>query len=183
MGSAERLEEQRPEHGVKPLHAADAHAPQRIAVIGVAEGEVTGLLRPRIGPLPPILEGHFQGHFHRRGAVVGEEHVRQARRGQLDQPPGELDGLRVRRAQVRDVGDAVELRADGRIQPRMPMAVDIAPQAADAVDIGVAVDVEEHAALGALDDQRLVLGHLGEGVPDQRAVPAFEFFGGGVGIH
>ncbi len=182
-GQAERLEQQRPEHGVKPLDAADAHAPQGVAVVGVAQGEVAGLFRPRIGPLPPILEGHFQGHFDGRGPVVGEEHVGQARRRQIDQPPGELDGRRVRRAQERDVGDAVQLRADGRIQPRMAMAVDIAPQAADAVDVGVAVDVEERAALGPLDHQRLVFGHLGEGVPDQRAVPVLELFGGGLGVH
>ncbi len=182
-GQTERLEQQRPEHGVKPLHPADAHAPQRIAVVGVAEGQVAGLFRPRLGPLPPILEGHLEGHFHGRGAVVGEEHVGQPRRRQIDQPPGELDGLGVRRAQVGDVGDAVELPAEGRIQPRVPMAVDIAPQAADAVDIGVAVDVEEQAALGALEHQRLVLGHLREGVPDQRAVPCLELLGRRLGHH
>ena len=55
------------------------------------------------------------------------------------------------------------------------MAVDVAPQAADAVDVLVAVDVGEHAALGPFDDERLVLGHLREGVPDVGAVPIVKF--------
>ena len=45
----------------------------------------------------------------------------------------------------------------------------------DAVEIRPAVDVVERAAFGALDDQRLVLGHLREGVPDELAIPVEEF--------
>ena len=73
--------------------------------------------------------------------------------------------------EIGDVGDPIELRADGRVDLRVAMAVDVAPQAAHAVDVLVAVDVGEHAALGPLDDKRLVLGHLREGVPDVGAVP------------
>ena len=51
----------------------------------------------------------------------------------------------------------------------------------DAVEILAAVDVDQRAALGPLDDQRLVLGHLREGVPDERAVPALEFLAGRFG--
>jgi hypothetical protein len=54
------------------------------------------------------------------------------------------------------------------------MAVDIAPQAADAIDVLVALDVGEQAAFGPFDDKRLVLGHLREGVPDVGAVPRVE---------
>ena len=45
-GHAERLEQQRAEHGVEPLDPADAHAAQRVAVIGLAEGQIAGLFGP-----------------------------------------------------------------------------------------------------------------------------------------
>ena len=54
----------------------------------------------------------------------------------------------------------------------MAMAVEVAPQAAGGVEIFAAVDIDQRAAVGALDDQRLVLGHLREGVPDDFAIPA-----------
>ena len=152
-------------------HAAHADRPQRIAVIGLAQGHVTGLLRLGVRPLPPILKGHLQRDFHGRGPVVAEEDVPQARRGQIDQPLGQQDGRGVRGAEVRDVGHAVELGADGRVDARMPMTVDIAPQAADRVEIAAAVDIEDVAAFAALQNERLILGHLREGMPDQRAVP------------
>ena len=94
---AEHVEQQRPEHGVELLDPADAHAAQRVAVIGLAQGQVGRLLRPRVAALPPVLQGHFEGHFDRRGAVVGEEHVVQARRRELDQPLGQPDRRRIRR--------------------------------------------------------------------------------------
>ena len=40
-----------------------------------------------------------------------------------------------------------------------------------AVDVAAAVDVDQLAAFGPLDHKRLVLGHLREGVPDDRAIP------------
>ena len=147
---AERFEQQRPEHGVEPLDAAHADAAQRVAVVGLAQGQVAGLFRPRLGPLPPVLKGHFQGHFHGRGPVVGEEHVPQTRRGQVDQPLGQVDRRGVRRAQRRDVGHAVNCCADGGVDSRMAMAVDVAPQAAGAVDVIAAVDIGELRSLRPL---------------------------------
>ena len=44
-GGAEGFEQQRAEQFVEAGHAADADRPQRIAVIGLAQGHVTGLLR------------------------------------------------------------------------------------------------------------------------------------------
>ena len=178
---AERLEQQRLEHGVEPLDPAHAHAPQRVAVIGVAEGDVPGLLRLGLGALAPILERHLQGHFDRRGTVVGEEDVLQARRGKVHQPLGQPDRRGVRRAEVRHVRHAVQLPADRLVELRVAVAVDVAPQAADAVQIAVPVDVEQRTPFGPLDHQRLVFGHLGEGVPDDPAVPVSELVGSRVG--
>ncbi len=74
------------------------------------------------------------------------------------------------------MGDTVELLAQSRVEPGMAMAMHVAPQAARAVDVAVAVDVDQRAAVAPLEDQRFVLGHLGEGVPDELAVPQFELF-------
>ena len=188
-GHAERLEQQRAEHGMEPLDPAHAHAAQRIAVIGVAEGQIAGLLRrsphsslceaPRVRhtdcadyvvPLSPVLKRHFDRHFDGRGAVVGEEHVLQSRRGNVGQPLGQPDRGGIRAAEIGDVRHFVELGSDGRVDLRMAMAVDVAPQAADAVDVPVSLDIDQHAALGPFDHKRLVFGHLGEGVPDVGAV-------------
>ena len=71
--------------------------------------------------------------------------------------------------------------ADGRVDARMAVAVDVAPQRRDAVDVGVAVGVPERAALGALDDQRVLVAPallLGERVPEDGAVGGGEVGGG-----
>ncbi len=162
---------------MKPCDAADADRTQRIAMIGVAQRHVAGFFRPRVRSLPPILKGHFQRDFDRRGPVVAEEDVIQAGRRQIDQPPGQPDRRGVRRAEVSDVGHAIKLLADRGVDPRMAMAVDVAPQAARGVEIAAAVDIENVAALAAVENQRLVLGHLREGVPDERAVPMNELLG------
>ncbi len=67
--------------------------------------------------------------------------------------------------------DAVELGANRRVDARMAMAMDVAPHAARAVEIFVAVDVDQAAALGTGDHQRLVFRHLREGVPMVTAIP------------
>jgi hypothetical protein len=79
------------------------------------------------------------------------------------------------------VRDAVELRAHRCVDRRVAVAVDVAPQRRDAVDVGVAGRVVERAALGALDQHRrlgLPPSLLGERVPEVRAVQRGE--GGGV---
>ena len=177
------FEQQRLEHGMKPGHAADADAAQRVAVIGAIQRDVQGFAAVRLAALPPVLKRHLQRHFHRRGAVVGKEDVPQPGRRDIDQPLGQGDGRRMRAAQQRDVGDVLELCDDRRVELRMAMAVHVAPQAADRVEIFPAVDVDQRRALAALEDQRLVLGHLRERVPDDLAIPLDELLARGpVGI-
>ena len=77
-------------------------------------------------------------------------------------------------AELRDVRDLVQLLAQGRVEPRMAMAVHVAPQAADGIEIFAAVDVDQGAPVGPFDDERFVLGHLREGMPDDFAVPSLE---------
>ena len=57
------------------------------------------------------------------------------------------------------------------------MAVHVAPQRRDAVDVFAAVQVDEDTAACCADDQRLLgdmLVHGREGMPDVVAVPLFE---------
>jgi hypothetical protein len=53
--------------------------------------------------------------------------------------------------------DAIELVADGAVDRRMAMAVDVAPQRRRAVDVALAVLGDQVGALGAVDHQRLLL--------------------------
>ena len=75
------------------------------------------------------------------------------------------------------MGDAIQLLAHRRIDRRMAMPVQIAPQAAHPVEQTPPVDRGQPASLGPLNDQRLVLGHLGEAVPNVGDVPGGKFGG------
>ena len=71
------------------------------------------------------------------------------------------------------MGHAVELVAHGGVDARVAVAVDVAPERGDAVDVAAAVGVDQVGALGALDDQRLLLAPgalLGERMPEVGAV-------------
>jgi hypothetical protein len=64
---------------------------------------------------------------------------------------------------------AVELVADGAVDVRVAMAVDVAPQGGDAVDVVAALIVDQLPALGTHDRERLFLAPsllLGEGMPE-----------------
>ena len=122
----------------------------------------------------------FQRDFHRRRAVAGKEHVLQIARCEVGQPLGQPHRRVTTHAQRRAVGHAVKLLAHGRIDPRVPVAVHVAPHAARAVEIRAAVDIEQPAAFGPLDHERLVLGHLREGVPEVAAVPIEKLVRGSV---
>ena len=54
------------------------------------------------------------------------------------------------------VGHPVELRAHGAVDRRVAVAVDVAPQRRDAVDVAPALGVDQVGALGPLDHQRLL---------------------------
>src|SRR5262245_123176 len=159
------------------LDPADADIAERVAVVGAAKSEILGLLRSRIRPLPPELKGDLQRDLDRRRAIVGEEDVIESQRGQLDELAGEFDRRHVGHAEQRAVGDLVELRADGLVEFRDAVAVNVAPQRRDAVDVPVAVEILEPAALGALDDQRGLGGvgrHRRERVPDVLPIPLLQ---------
>ena len=142
-----------------------------------------GLERARLRTLPPVLKRHFQGDLDRRGAVVGKENTVEAGGRAFDEPPRQSGRRHVADAEQCAVGNAVKLPPDGRVELGHTMAVEVAPQRRDAVNIAPAVEVDQVAAFGAVDQERRFLGvslHRREGVPDVLAVPSFELFAGGV---
>lgn len=75
--------------------------------------------------------------------------------------------------------DLIQLPADRRIDMRMSMTVDVTPQATDSVQQLTPLRIVKPNAFRPLDNQRLVLGHLGESVPVMLAVPRFQLITGG----
>ena len=95
----------------------------------------------------------------------------------LDDARGELDRGHAAQAEQRRVRDAIELRADRVVDLRDAMTVHRHPQRRDAVQVAVAVGVDELEAVRALDDQRVVvqpLLHLRERMPQVGAIEVGE---------
>ena len=69
-----------PEGLGKKASFAYAHRSEGIPMIGMAKGQyfiagaVVALAVAGCGLVPPVLDGHFHGHFDRRGAIVGIEY-------------------------------------------------------------------------------------------------------------
>jgi hypothetical protein len=72
------------------------------------------------------------------------------------------------------VGHAIDLLAHGRVEPWMPVPVNVAPQAGHGIKVLSPLDIDDRAALRTLENQRLVFGHLRERMPDDLAIPALE---------
>ena len=111
-------------------------------------------VRSRLPALGPPLKGHLERDLDRGRAAVGVEDAVQAPGRDRHQALGELDRRRVREAEHRRVRDPVELVADRRVDRRVAVAVDVAPQRGDAVDVGVAVGVEQVVPSARAIDQR-----------------------------
>ena len=77
---------------------------------------------------------------------------------------------------------AVQLLARGRVELGVAMPMNVAPQAANPVEIIVAVDIRKRTAPRPLYNQRFVFSHLREGVPNVAAVPVFELLARGGGV-
>ena len=169
-GSARvRLEEQRPVGRVEEVDAADRDRADRVPVVGVAQVDERGAAHVLAAALLPVLEGHLQRDLGRRRARVRVEDAAQPRRRDLDQARGQLGGARVGEPEHRRVGDLVELVAHRAVDERVAVAVDVAPERGDAVDVAAPVAVDQVGALGPLDHQRLLrapIALLGEGVPE-----------------
>ena len=82
-------------------------------------------------------------------------------------------------AQQGAVGHLLQLRRQGPVQLRPPVAVEVGPEGGDPVQVTVALEVKEVDALAPGDDQELFFPealHLGEGMPEVLPVPARQGF-------
>ena len=119
--------------------------------------------------LLPVLKCHLQGDLHGGRPIVRVEDFGEAGRSDLHQPLRQQNGCRVRETQERRMGNPLQLRDDGPVDLSPAMAMNIAPERRDAVEVPFPIDVDEEVALPPLDDQGLVrkpLLHLCKGVPE-----------------
>ena len=163
---------------MKPLHAANADRSERVAMIGQIERGEPCLLRPRHFALLPILKRDFQRHFDRRGTTVGKENVLQIVWRNFHQSGSKLDRFRVRRTAVGHMANAIDLLFERPIQLRVTVAMHVAPKTGDTIDVLAAIDVDQRTAVCLFKDDRFVLGHLGERMPDRLSIPPTQLLTG-----
>jgi len=162
------MEQGNPSHG---------HRAQGVAVIGLGQLQEALLLGPL--PLPPVLEGDFQGRFHAGGAVIGEEHLGEAGRGDFCQAAGQHDGRWMGQAQEGAVSQALQLVPDSPVQLRAPMPVNVTPQGGHPVQVAAALIVKQINPLPPGHDEEFLFPevlHLGKGMPEMVVIPADQGF-------
>ena len=95
----------------------------------------------------------------------------------MGQAPGQEDGRGMGQPQEGAVGHLLQLAAQGLVQLRAPVAVEVGPEGGDPIQVAVAFLIEEIAAFSPGDDQEFFLPealHLGEGMPEVLPVPAHQ---------
>ena len=163
------LEEQRPVGGVEEVDAPDGDRADRVAVVGIAQVDERGAPPVLAAALLLVLEGHLQRDLGRGRAGLRVEDARKPRRRQLDQSCRQLGGSGMGEAEHGRVGDLVQLLAERLVDAGVAMAVDVAPQRGDAVDVTATIAVDQVSALRPLDHQRLFLSPallLGKWMPE-----------------
>ena len=153
------------------VDAADADGADGVAVIGVFQGDEPALFRP--AEMLPVLKSHLDADLDGGRAVIGVKDLAEPFRSDLDKSFGEQRRLLAGKAEQGRVFDLVQLPLDSLIDGGVTVTVHIGPEVGNAIEIAVAVAVDQPAAFtaGQLPDEcRLPLLHLGEGVPDIAAV-------------
>ena len=160
-----------------------------VAVVAAADGHE--LLPFHVAAQLEVLVGHLEGDLGGGGAGVGEEDAGEAGRRDADELLGALDGGGGGQPQHRGVGDATELGHDGRVDLRDAVAVHVAPERRDAVEIAAPQRVDEVDSVAGVDDHRILAEpvlHLREGMPEVAVVGgdeplvSFPRRGGGVDL-
>ncbi len=159
-------EAQRVEHVGAEAVVADRQRADRVAVVGAAEREERRA--PGRAAVVPVLERDLERLLDRRRAVARVEEVRVVDGHDARQRLRELDHDPVAVAEHRRVRAQRELADDRVVELGHVMAERGDPQRRDRVEVALAVDVDQLVALGAVDDDRVVVGerrHLREAVP------------------
>src|SRR5260370_39996338 len=105
--------------------------------------------------------------------------MRECRWRQRDRSASQPNRWYSGQTQERAVGYLVQLISDRLIELGNPMAVNVAPQRGNPIDVFPAVKIDQHAPLGALNDNgplpRIGL-HRRKRMPDVIPIPLFELF-------
>jgi hypothetical protein len=137
------LEEQRAEGRVEERHPADGDRTDRVAVVRILETDERGLPHVLPAAVLLVLERHLERDLDGSRSGVRVEDAVETVGSDLDQPPGQLGRAGVREPEHRRVGNPVELLPQRLVDRRMAMAVDVAPQGGDAVQIAAPVRVDQ----------------------------------------
>ena len=134
------VEEQRPVGGVEEVDAADRDRADRVAVVGVAQVDEGGAAGVLAAALLLVLEGHLQRDLDRGRARV---RVEDAARG----PAGAISTRRAassaapgwERPSIVEWATLPSWSRDRRVDAGVAMAVDVAPERGDAVEVAAPV--------------------------------------------
>ena len=159
---------------------ADGHRPEGVAMVGAfhRDDPALGVLADEL----PVLERKLQRDLDGVAAVVGEEAAWEGAVREPGQVGGELGRDRVVQAEQRHVGDLVELIAEGAVQVRVVMAMDVRPDRGVAVEVALPFPVDQPVALAADQVEAgvvLILPHLGKRMPPEAPVGGIEGVRGG----
>ncbi len=111
------LQENGPVYPAVEIAPAHAERPDGFSVINARERQESGLAR--MSRLLPILKGHFQGRFHRRGTVVGEKKPRQIARSDFRKLRRQEDSRFMGHVGENVMGHFVELPGERSVEARI----------------------------------------------------------------
>ena len=129
-----------------------------------------------------ILIGNLQRDFDRRGSAVGIKNLVQPVGRSLYEFPSQFDRRWPRQTEQRAVRNSIQLLANGIVDLGDAMSVHVAPQRRDAIEITVAVRVNQVETVTGGNDGRVLVPirlHRSKGMPDVFVVP----FSQGCRIH
>ncbi|MNC84768.1 hypothetical protein D3C83_03340 [compost metagenome] len=151
----------------------DRKRARRLAVVAAGEAHEARFLRR--AAIAPVVKAHLERDLGGGRAVAAVEAVAQRAARESRQPLREQHHRLVREARQHHVLERIELRGERRVDARLAVPEEIHPPRADRIEVALALEVVEPAALRARDRnerQRFVLLHLGARVP-HRAPAAF----------
>ena len=158
---------------MKCFGATDRHRTNCVAVIGIGKSDEFALFW--LADVEPILRGQLERHLCRRRPAVAVKNFRQpaSERVSSTDPPDSVAGS-LAKPSIVVCATLPQLCDDGRINLRHTMAVHVAPQTADTIEITLAVAVDQMHSLGSDNHKRIAFRpqtFIGvNGMPDVLAI-------------